>query len=217
MNTPVLGDLLETHWPDWATNSRAVAIRDRIAEVKGTFYSSNEAVTEFNGYQLTMVASPKYETPWHCAYYPKLYRPILRFLLCKIAFLSVCLTVEPVIKDKARKKKYNIYQDGLLRNLIYNHSILDTFYNWLRDTYYPGLDYDVIIPPDRPMSFKRCHALDSWLVHEFVLAGNHSPGGVSSGMNDPNVKELWDQNWDALKIGMIVHLFNYFLPYIDNH
>jgi hypothetical protein len=216
MLAPSIGDLLEDHWPGWAMNSKTMAVRKKIAEAKGTFYMSDEAVKEFNAYKLIMVASPTVETPCTYAYYPKLYRPIVRFLLCKMGFLSVCLTVRPTFKDKDTEMRYNLFQDGLLRNLIYCHSILDTFYNWLRDTYYPGLGSEVVKPPKRPMDFKRCNALDSWLVHEFVLAGDHSPGGISSALKDPAIKALWDENWDAFKISMVFHPFGLIESYLNN-
>jgi hypothetical protein len=201
-----LGDLLKEHWPDWDINSRDGAVEGRLKEVLGTRYTSGEQVNAYKAYKLKLDAHPTL-SPGNKLFFPARYRPIVRFLNHKIAYLMVIASMPCLLQENDIQDCWKIFVDGVKRNIIYHASIRNAFYNWVRDTYYTGLDDRRQIPSKMPMKFQRCPVLDSWLVHEYVLEGDHSPQRVARA----NKANTWKDAPDAFDIGNMY----YFLFFVS--
>lgn len=198
-----LGGLYKTHWPEWDVNSKAEHVTASFDWTMSVRYRTGEYSPSHKGYPIyiTEHANSSSATTTTRIYVPARYRPILRLLNAKMAWHMISFTVgSPKVnkdhteKDAVAKRRYEVWMDGVRRNIIYCGSIREAFFEWIEIEYYGGKEATGLVPKPLPMDgTKRCIDIESWMMHELVVGHHVRPEILLWGSTPENV-----QRWQAI-------------------
>lgn len=209
-----LGGLYEAHFPRWNIYSNDEAIVDQWEWITNVRYKTGEYVPRLGAYPIYMTehANTNKSLTVTRIYIPARYRPLLRLLNFKQAWLIYSLSMPEPRKPKKPidgvtphgevKRRYEVWFDGLRRNIIYCDSIRNSFFEWIEETYYKGSNATDIEPRVKSMEDnKSCNLLENWFLHEVVIQ-SHIPSAIHYWNSDKKNKKFIRDLRDVLNIGM---------------
>jgi len=215
----VPGGLIATHWPKWDVHAKATEVVNNWKWIQTVRYKVGPYDTKMDAFpvRITEYSNSKVATTTTRIYIPAIYRPIFRLLQAKIGWHQIAYSMPaPSVKrgenatdaDRAeemiRKSRYEVWNDGTMRNIIYCNSIRESFFEWIEKTYYRGANATGKSPSTQKMSREpRCWMLENWLMHEFIIKG-HTDLAVNSWKSDSSEVKKWAKIENVFELGEYV-------------
>jgi hypothetical protein len=145
-------------------------------------------------------------------YIPSCYQPMLQLLNFKQAWHMYCLSmpeprkpgklVEALIHYQELASCYEVWVDGMRRNIIYCDSIRNSFFAWIEDTYYDGLSaVDIELRVKSMDNNESCKLLENWFVHEIVIQ-SHIPSGINLWLGNKENRKFLSRIKNVFNLGM---------------
>jgi hypothetical protein len=98
--------------------------------------------------------------------------------------------------------RYEVWADGMRRNIIYCDSIRNSFFAWIEDTYYDGSSAVDIEPRVKSMdNNESCKLLENWFVHEIVIQ-SHIPSGINLWLSEKENRKFLSRIKNVFNLGM---------------
>jgi hypothetical protein len=203
------------HWPQWDIHSKVSEVVENWEWIISVRYKVGDYDDARDAYPVYITANANTTNALTTTriLVPAKYRPILRLLNAKMAFQLVCLGFRPNSKrlpaegedmEIWRRQcdfRHEVWDDGVKRNIVYLNSIRESFFNWVEDNYYGGLDATGRQPTTKKMDRKpRCILLETWLMHE-LLAKSHVPSDIYSWLHQEKNRKAWMRVKDVFKLG----------------